>query len=81
MITYLGFLCPISRSKFLLFTTSDFHSVSEENDMKIDETERIATQILVTADTSQSISSKLHNYTHSNTFYIKRQNAIVCNDT
>lgn len=49
--------------------------------MKIDETERIATQILVTADTSQSISSKLHNYTHSNTFYIKRQNAIVCNDT
>lgn len=81
MINYLGFLCPISRSKFLLFTTSDFHSVSEENDMKIDKTERIATQILVTADTSQSISSKLHNYTHSNTFYIKRQNVIVCNDT
>lgn len=49
--------------------------------MKIDKTERVATQILVTADTSQLIGSKLHNYTHSNTFYIKRENVIVCNDT
>lgn len=61
MVNYLGFLCPISRSKFLLFTTSDFHSVSKENDMKVEEkTGRIATQILVTEDTSQLISSKLH---------------------
>ena len=55
MVNYLGFLCPISRSKFLLFTTSDFHSVSKGNDTKVEEkTGKTATQILVIEDTFQS---------------------------
>lgn len=56
MVNYLGFLCPISRSKFLLFTTSGFHSVSKENDMKVEKRAITATQILVTDDTSKSMN-------------------------
>lgn len=56
MVNYLGFLCPISRSKFLLFTTSGFHSVSKENDTKVEKRAITATQILVTDDTSKSMN-------------------------
>lgn len=67
MVNYLGFLCPISRSKFLLFTTSDFHSVSKENEKVVEETGKIATQILVIEDTFKSVLS----YTCRNNVYIK----------
>lgn len=72
MVPYLGFLCPISRSKFLLFTTSDFHSVSKQNDKKVEE-ETLRSQLL-----KIPLNQSVLGYTSGNTVYINVCDSLYC---